>query len=74
MKSATSAVTALLAFACSLSAAPALANDPLPRARPESVGMSSERLARIGPVINAHIEKKPPAGHGGGRRAQGTSG
>ncbi|MCE2998511.1 MAG: serine hydrolase domain-containing protein [Betaproteobacteria bacterium] len=57
MKSATSAATALLALACSLSAAPALANDPLPRARPESVGMSSERLARIGPVINAHIEK-----------------
>jgi len=57
MKAATSAVTALLALACSLSAIPALANDPLPRARPESVGMSSERLARIGPVINAHIEK-----------------
>jgi CubicO group peptidase (beta-lactamase class C family) len=52
-----SAITALVALACSLSATQALANDPLPRARPEAVGMSSERLARIGPVINAHIEK-----------------
>lgn len=51
--------TALLAVAMglALSAITALAEDPLPRARPESVGMSSERLARIGPVINAHIEK-----------------
>jgi CubicO group peptidase (beta-lactamase class C family) len=29
--------------------------DPLPRARPEEVGMSSERLARIGQVLNADI-------------------
>lgn len=51
--------TALLAVAMglALSAITALAEYPLPRARPESVGMSSERLARIGPVINAHIEK-----------------
>lgn len=46
-----------LAPALLLSALPAQADDPLPRARPESVGLSSERLARIGQVINAHIEK-----------------
>src|SRR3954471_23678587 len=33
------------------------AADPLPRAKPESVGMSSERLARIASVINADIQK-----------------
>src|SRR6185503_17320614 len=35
----------------------ALAADPLPRAKPEDVGMSSARLARIAPVINADVEK-----------------
>jgi len=29
--------------------------DPLPRARPESVGLSSQRLAEIGKVLNADI-------------------
>ena len=29
--------------------------DPLPRARPESVGMSSQRLAEIATVLNADI-------------------
>ena len=38
-------------------ALPALAADPLPRATPESVGMSSERLARIGAALRADIEK-----------------
>ncbi len=33
-----------------------LAKDPLPRAKPEDVGMSSERLARIGATLNADIE------------------
>ena len=47
----------LIALCLSLCTLPAFADGPLPRARPESVGMSSERLARIGPVINAHIEK-----------------
>jgi CubicO group peptidase (beta-lactamase class C family) len=37
--------------------AAALAADPLPRAKPESVGMSSERLARIGEVLRADIER-----------------
>ena len=40
----------LLAFAVG-------AADPLPRAKPESVGMSSERLGRIGEVLRADIEK-----------------
>jgi CubicO group peptidase (beta-lactamase class C family) len=31
------------------------AADPLPRAKPEDVGMSSERLGRIGKAINAEI-------------------
>ena len=30
----------------------------LPRARPESVGMSSERLARLSAVLRADIESK----------------
>jgi len=32
------------------------AADPVPRAQPESVGFSPERLARIGEVLNADIE------------------
>jgi CubicO group peptidase (beta-lactamase class C family) len=31
--------------------------DPLPRARPEDVGLSSERLAGIGRMLNADIER-----------------
>lgn len=38
------------------------ADDPLPRARPESVGMSSERLARIGTVLRAEVERGRMAG------------
>ena len=34
------------------------AADSLPRAKPEDVGMSSERLARIGKAINAEIERE----------------
>src|ERR1700761_5432785 len=40
---------------CLFAAGAAFAADPLPRARPEEVGMSSERLARIGEVLNADI-------------------
>jgi len=57
MKRSSRLIARFLAAFLLLSALPAFADDPLPRARPESVGMSSERLARIGPVINAHIEK-----------------
>lgn len=35
----------------------AAAADPLPRATPESVGMSSERLARIGPFLREEVER-----------------
>src|SRR2546427_3011623 len=35
----------------------ALGADPLPRAQPEAVGLSPERLARIGQVLNADIER-----------------
>jgi CubicO group peptidase (beta-lactamase class C family) len=34
---------------------PANGSDPLPRAKPEDVGMSSERLARIGATLKADI-------------------
>jgi CubicO group peptidase (beta-lactamase class C family) len=34
----------------------AFAEDPLPRAKPEDVGFSSERLARIGATIKADVE------------------
>jgi CubicO group peptidase (beta-lactamase class C family) len=40
-----------------LLALPAAATDPLPRAKPESVGMSSAGLARIGEVLRADIER-----------------
>jgi CubicO group peptidase (beta-lactamase class C family) len=41
---------------CLLSSSAAFAEDPLPRAKPEEVGLSSERLARIGTVLKADIE------------------
>ena len=36
---------------------PALAADPLPRGTPEAVGMSSERLSRIGATLRAEVER-----------------
>ena len=41
---------------CLLASGAAFAEDPLPRAKPEDVGMSSERLARIGATLKADIE------------------
>jgi CubicO group peptidase (beta-lactamase class C family) len=41
---------------CLLASGAALADDPLPRARPEEVGLSSERLARISATLKADIE------------------
>ena len=38
-------------------AAAAAVSDPWPRARPEDVGLSSERLAAIGRMLNADIER-----------------
>jgi CubicO group peptidase (beta-lactamase class C family) len=40
---------------CLVASGAAFAADPLPRAKPEEVGMSSERLARIGEVLKADI-------------------
>src|SRR6201990_1356440 len=49
--------TRLLAAALCLFASPAaFAEDPLPRAKPEAVGISSERLALIDSVLKADIE------------------
>jgi len=56
--------TALLAVCTTLAllAGPALAQ-PLPQARPEQVGLSSERLAQVGRVLREEIEKgKFPGG------------
>src|SRR4051812_27147675 len=48
----------ILASALCLAAtcASAFADDPLPRAKPEEVGLSSERLARIGETLQADID------------------
>jgi len=43
--------------AISSGAASVTQNDPLPRGRPEDVGMSSERLGEIAKVINADVAK-----------------
>src|ERR1700719_4710580 len=41
---------------CLLASGAVLAEDPLPRAKPEDVRLSSERLARIGATLKADIE------------------
>jgi CubicO group peptidase (beta-lactamase class C family) len=41
---------------CLLASAAAYAEDPLPRAKPEDVGFSAERLARIDSVLKADID------------------
>jgi hypothetical protein len=46
---------AMAAF-CLLASSAAFAEDPLPRAKPEDVGLSSERLARIGATLKADID------------------
>ena len=45
-------IAALTAFAL-----PAHAADPLPRATPESVGLSPERLARIGALVDTEVRE-----------------
>jgi CubicO group peptidase (beta-lactamase class C family) len=47
----------LLSLGLFVSSLAALAADPLPRAQPETIGLSSERLARIGKVIDADVER-----------------
>jgi CubicO group peptidase (beta-lactamase class C family) len=46
----------LSAAFCLLASSAAFAEDPLPRAKPEDVGLSSERLARIGATLKADID------------------
>jgi CubicO group peptidase (beta-lactamase class C family) len=51
------ATTKILATTfCMLASGAALADDPLPRGKPEEVGLSGERLARIGATLKADIE------------------
>src|SRR5689334_22651961 len=45
-------IAALTAFTL-----PALAADPLPRAAPESVGLSPERLARLGAMVDTEVRE-----------------
>lgn len=49
--------SAILCLSLLALAALSAAADPLPRARPESVGLSSERLERIAQVLRADIER-----------------
>ena len=50
------AIKMLATTLCLLASTAAFADDPLPRAKPEDVGLSSERLARIGATLKADIE------------------
>ena len=50
------AIRILAATLCLMASTAAFAEDPLPRAKPEDVGLSSERLARIGATLKADIE------------------
>src|SRR5437762_2639324 len=50
------AIKFLATALCLLASTAAFADDPLPRAKPEDVGLSSERLARIGEVLKADID------------------
>ena len=49
--------TLLLVAALAVSALPARAADPLPRATPESLGLSPERLARIGALVDTEVRE-----------------
>ena len=50
------AIRTLATSLCLLASSAAFADDPLPRAKPEDVGLSSERLNRIGTTLKADIE------------------
>jgi CubicO group peptidase (beta-lactamase class C family) len=52
----TSALRILATAFCMMASGAAFAEDPLPRAKPEDVGFSAERLARIGTILKADIE------------------
>jgi len=47
--------------------------DPLPRAKPEDVGMSSQRLAEIGKALNADIARGQMPGTCSRSRAMASS-
>jgi CubicO group peptidase (beta-lactamase class C family) len=47
----------LAAAMCATACAQTASTDPLPRAKPEDVGMSSERLADVGKTLNADIAR-----------------
>jgi CubicO group peptidase (beta-lactamase class C family) len=47
-----------LAAACALAPSSAVPAEPFPTARPEQVGLSSERLSRIGDWLRSEIDKK----------------
>jgi CubicO group peptidase (beta-lactamase class C family) len=49
--------TLLISFSGVAAEAPAIGTDPLPRARAEDVGMSSERLSRIGAALTEDIDR-----------------
>src|SRR5437879_3944522 len=53
----THAISALIAAATIGIPLMAQAADPLPRAKPEEAGLSSERLALIGKAVNAEIAR-----------------
>ena len=48
---------AIAAVLAALSTVAARAEDPLPRAAPESVGLSPERLARIGALVDTEVRE-----------------
>src|SRR5580700_8557491 len=50
------AIKILATTLCLVASTAAFAEDPLPRAKPEEVGLSSERLARIGAVLKADVD------------------
>src|SRR5258706_6459918 len=50
------ALRILASALCLLASTAAFADDPLPRAKPEDVGLSSERLAGLGATLKADIE------------------
>ena len=52
-------LTLIAALAC---AAAYAAPDPLPRARPEEVGMSAERLGQLTPVLQSYVDSRQLAG------------
>ncbi len=59
----TPAFTSLAAAALVCLSTVAPASDPLPRARPEEVGMSSARLARLGDRMRRYVDEGRLAGH-----------